>query len=113
MISQIPNIIYAMSLARTKRYKTPLGDVSIHHVDPHFFGFFERYNDAINIAIPEKALIDIFYLHQTKTKLFNRLPELEKPAQFNPAVAMKIINTIRSPSRRSLVKRLYEQVKWQ
>lgn len=34
MISQIPHIIYAVSLARTRQYKTPLGNVSIHHLQP-------------------------------------------------------------------------------
>ena len=32
MISQIPSVVYAVSLARTRRYKTPLGVFSIHHL---------------------------------------------------------------------------------
>jgi predicted transcriptional regulator of viral defense system len=37
MISQIPVSIYAVSLARTRQYNTPLGVVSVHHVAPPFF----------------------------------------------------------------------------
>lgn len=36
MISQVPNLTYAVSLARSRRFPTPLGTVSIHHVTPAF-----------------------------------------------------------------------------
>jgi len=41
MISQIPVVTYVVSLARTRRYKTPLGAFSIHHVGPDFFFGYE------------------------------------------------------------------------
>src|SRR5262245_17823732 len=37
MISQIPNIIYAVSVGRTKIYKTPITTISIHHIHPSFY----------------------------------------------------------------------------
>ncbi|MGB7295870.1 MAG: hypothetical protein WBC70_09810, partial [Candidatus Aminicenantales bacterium] len=36
MISQIPSVIYAVSIARTHTYTTALGTVSVHHIDPSF-----------------------------------------------------------------------------
>src|SRR3989442_13160463 len=43
MISQIPNIIYAASIGRTKIYKTPIATVSIHNISPAFyFGYEEK-----------------------------------------------------------------------
>ena len=42
MISQVPAVTYAVSLARTRRFTTPLGTVSIHHVAPSFFFGFEE-----------------------------------------------------------------------
>ena len=41
MIDQVPAVTYAVSLARTRRFSTPLGTVSIHHVHPAFFFGFE------------------------------------------------------------------------
>src|SRR5437870_5990095 len=89
MISQIPNIIYAVSVARAKIYKTPMATVSIHHIHPAFFiGYEEKgVNGLLRIAYPEKALLDIFYLSQTKTRLFKTLPEVELPKNFKITIA--------------------------
>jgi hypothetical protein len=76
MISQILNIIYAVSAARTKFYKTPIATVSIHHIHL-YFGYVETGSAGLlKIATPEKALLDIFYLSQTKTRLFKTLQEI-------------------------------------
>lgn len=111
MISQIPAITYAVSIARTKRYKTDLGTVSIHHVHPSFFFGFESLGKGIvKIAMPEKALIDFFYLSPAKSKLFRSLPELELPRRFSVKKAHNIISRIMSDRRRKLVKSLLEEV---
>jgi predicted transcriptional regulator of viral defense system len=109
MISQIPNIIYAVSLARTYRYKTPIATVSVHHIQPtYFFGYKEINNNALlKIASPEKTLIDIFYLSQTKSKLFRSLPEVELPKNFSVRIANSIINKITSVRKRTLVKKKF------
>jgi predicted transcriptional regulator of viral defense system len=54
MISQIPNIIYAVSVGRTKIYRTPIGTISIHHISPSFyFGYVEKgANGLLKIASP-------------------------------------------------------------
>ena len=109
MISQIPNIIYAVSIGRTKIYKTPLATVSIHHVHPSFyFGYEAKGTDGLlKIASPEKALLDIFYLSQTKTRLFKTLPEVELPKNFKITVAEGMIEKITSIRKRTLVQRSF------
>jgi len=110
MISQIPAITYAISIARTKRYKTDLGTVSIHHVHPSFFFGFEAVGKGVvKIATPEKSLIDFFYLSPTKSNLFRALPELELPRRFSVKTARKMISRIMSDRRRKLVKNLLEE----
>jgi len=63
MISQIPEIVYAVSISRARLYKTSLGTFSIHHLDPgFFFGFQSVGRMGIKMASPEKALVDFVYL---------------------------------------------------
>lgn len=111
MISQIPNIIYAVSVGRAKIYKTPIATVSIHHIQPSFyFGYEEKgVNGLLKIASPEKALLDIFYLSQTKTRLFKTLPEVELPKNFKIAVANRMIAQISSIRKRTLVQRSFSE----
>jgi predicted transcriptional regulator of viral defense system len=111
MISQIPTIIYAVSIARTKIYKTPIATVSIHHIQPSFFfGYEEKGKDGLlKIATPEKALLDIFYLSQTKTRLFKTLPEIELPKNFKISVANRMIEKISSIRKRTLVQRNFSE----
>ncbi len=111
MISQIPDIIYAVSLARTYLYKTPIASVSVHHIQPSFFFGFEEVNNnpLLKMATPEKALLDIFYLSQTKSRLFRSLPEVELPKNFKLATANKIINKITFGKRKALVEHRFSE----
>jgi len=110
MVSQIPSVIYAVSIARTKVYRTALGTVSVHHVDPSFFfGYRPAGKAAGKIATPEKALIDFLYLSPARTRLFQALPELEFPKKFKVNEARKIIRRIRPVRRRNHVRRLFEE----
>src|SRR5512143_2468783 len=61
MISQVPAVTYAVSLARTRRCTTPMGTVSVHHVQPSFFFGFEDAGHGGRLATPEKALVDFLY----------------------------------------------------
>jgi len=111
MISQIPAVIYAISIARTKRYKTAIGTVSIHHVHPSFFFGFEGVGKGIvKIAKPEKALVDFFYLRPAKSKLFHSLPELELPRRFSIKTANNMISRITSEKRKAMVKSVFKEV---
>jgi predicted transcriptional regulator of viral defense system len=111
MISQIPSVTYAVSLARTRKFNTSLGVVSVHHVDPSFFfGFKSSGDQGALLAVPEKALLDILYLSPAKTRLFRVLPELELPKSFRIPEARRMVRRIRSLQRRTLVNNLLEEI---
>jgi predicted transcriptional regulator of viral defense system len=105
MISQIPSITYAVSLARSRRYHTPLGTFSIHRVDPDFFfGFEMDRSGSAKIALPEKALMDVFYFSPTRSRLFVNLPEIEFPREFSWPKAFELATKIKSRARRVFVE---------
>jgi len=111
MISQIPAVLYAVSIARTKNYANPMGTVSVHHVDPSFFfGYQPAGKGPGKIATPEKALIDFLYLSPARTRLFQALPELDLPKRFKVNAARSIIRRIRPVRRRNHVSRLFEEI---
>jgi len=111
MISQIPSTVYAISLARTRLFKSPLGNVSVHHVQPaFFFGYDNLGNSSTLIASPEKALLDICYLTPAKTGLFRSLPELELPKDFDVEKARAMIERVPFVRRRSLVRTRFESL---
>ena len=105
MISQIPAVTYAVSLARTRRYETPLGTISIHHVEPEFFfGYELDESGMVKMATPEKALIDVCYLSPTRSRLFKRLPEIEIPRRFSWNKTLAMASKIKSRARRTFVE---------
>lgn len=105
MVSQIPAITYVVSLARTRRYKTPVGAFSIHHMAPDiFFGYELDETGRVKIASPEKTLVDIFYFSPTKTRLFARLPEIQLPRRFSWSKTLEMAEQIKSPARRRFVR---------
>jgi predicted transcriptional regulator of viral defense system len=111
MISQIPVCTYCVSPARTRLYNTLAGPFSIHHVSESFFyGYDETGTHGIKIARPEKALIDLFYLSNTSTRIFSALPELELPSGFSIKKAREMIARIRSSQRRSMVGRKLKEL---
>jgi predicted transcriptional regulator of viral defense system len=111
MVSQIPPVIYAVSIARTNRQATAIGLVSIHHVDPSFFfGYRLAGKGPGKMATPEKAIIDFLYLSPARSRLFQALPELEFPRGFKVSEARKIIRRIRSVRRRNPVRRRFEEL---
>jgi predicted transcriptional regulator of viral defense system len=104
MISQMPVVTYAVTLARTRRYATPLGVVSLHHVQPtFFFGFEDRGGAGTRLATPEKALVDFLYLTPARSQLFRALPEIAWPKTFRVNVARDIVRRIEPGRRRSFV----------
>jgi predicted transcriptional regulator of viral defense system len=109
MISQVPSVIYAVSIARTRKQATAMGLVSIHHIDPSFFfGYRLAGKGPGKMATPEKALIDFLYLGPARSRLFQDLPELEFTGGFKVSEARKIIRRIRSVRRRNPVRRRFE-----
>ena len=111
MISQIPEVIYCVSLARTRTYETSVATISVHHIEgSFFFGYEERGEHHVRMALPEKALLDILYLSQSKSRLFAALPEIEFLPQFSIKKAYNMIRKIADLRRRSLVLDRFERL---
>ena len=102
---------YAVSLARSRRYITRLGAVSVHHVQPSFFFGFEAAGRAGGyLASPEKALVDFLYLMPARSRLFRALPELAWPRRFSMRAARTIAGRIETARRQTLVLRKLEEL---
>ena len=111
MISQIPEVIYCVSLARTRVYETPVATVSVHHIPgSFFFGYEEKGERRVRMALPEKALLDILYLSQARSRLFAALTEVELPRQFRVKRARYMIQKITDPRRKKMVSSRFEQL---
>jgi predicted transcriptional regulator of viral defense system len=109
MVSQIPEVVYVVSPARTQRIRTLLGTYSIHHLQPPFFFGYDILKDGITrMALPEKALIDLLYLSPARSNLFRALPEVTLPRTFSRKRARTIIGRIPAAPRRQRVRHLYE-----
>ncbi|HBC89064.1 MAG TPA: hypothetical protein DCZ94_19160 [Lentisphaeria bacterium] len=111
IISQMPSIIYAVSLARTRNFSTPLGTVSIHHIKPDFFFGYENFGTGkIKMASAEKALLDFIYLGPAKSRIFKALPEFELARGFKRTKALKMLSEIKSDKRRNMVMKRFSQM---
>ncbi len=111
LVSQVPSTTYAVSVARTRKFNTPIGVFSIHHVEPEFFFGFELYGPrSIKMATPEKALIDVLYLSPARSILFAALPEVELPRSFRIGEAREIISRISHDRRRTHVRNRFEDL---
>lgn len=104
LIEQIPEVIYVASLGRTTRISTPVGTFSFHHLEPVYFGEFERIGPhRIPMASSEKALFDYLYLSFGNSKWFKKLPELDVPSTFDKKKILKWSKAIKSNARREHV----------
>ncbi len=111
MIDQIPHVVYAASLALTRRVSTSLGTYSIHRLVPEFFGGFTTdRRSGVKMATPEKALLDPLYLSPARSRLFAKLPELELPRRFRVGEARRWIARIPAQYRRTMVTRRFEEL---
>jgi len=109
IISQIPAIIYGISVAKTKQYKTAIGTYSLHHIDTDlFFGFDIVGENHIKMAQAEKALFDYFYLKCTKNKLFYALPEVEIPKTFSWDKLTGYVKDVKNKSRHQMILKAIE-----
>jgi len=104
LIEQVPEVIYAVTLGRTRRVRTTAGTVSLHRMPPQLFGGFEMAADGAKVATAEKALFDLLYLGPTRTRLFVHLPEIEFPNSFRWAEVARWTKRIAGKSRRAFVE---------
>ena len=105
LIEQVPEMLYAVTLGRARRIRTPLGAVSLHRLPPALFGGYEVATDGTKTATAEKALFDLLYLAPTRSRLFARLPEMELPRSFRWNEVARWTKKIAGMSRRAFVER--------
>lgn len=110
LIEQIPSVVFAVSLGRTRRLRTAVGSFSIHRVAPDVFGGFETRPSGVKIATPEKALFDLLYLSTTRARIFASLPEIELPRGFDRRAGRKWIARITSPALAAMVQRKWSDL---
>ena len=102
LVEQIPAVIYAVTLGRPRRVRTPFGVVSFHRLPPELFsGFDVEDAGGAKIATAEKALFDLLYLAPGRSRLFATLPEMEIPRKFRWAQLTQYATLVKSPSRRT------------
>jgi predicted transcriptional regulator of viral defense system len=109
MIEQVPNVYYAVSLARTQRVATRVGTFSIHHVAPEVFGGYRDTEHGVKLATPEKALFDFAYLSAGRSRIFTSLPELEVPRGFRHPELARWVRRISSERSRTITRRKLDQ----
>jgi predicted transcriptional regulator of viral defense system len=104
LIEQIPAVIYAVTPARPRRLKTPMGTISFHHMPAELFEGFELSprSDA-KIATPEKALFDLVYLAPGRSRVFSKPPELTIPRRFQWQRLKEYAQQVKSPGRRAYI----------
>jgi predicted transcriptional regulator of viral defense system len=105
LVDQVPEVLYAVTLGRGRRVKTPSGSVSLHRMPPALFGGYEIADDGTKTATAEKALFDLLYLSPTRSRLFASLPEMEVPKSFRWPVITSWAKKIAGGSRRAFVER--------
>jgi predicted transcriptional regulator of viral defense system len=111
MVTQIPSMIFLVSLARSDRIETSVGTYSVHHVRPELFGGFEHdVTSGTKLALPEKALFDFLYLSPTRGRMFAALPELDLPRGFRRSEVRAWIDRIPSLRSRAIVRRKLDEV---
>lgn len=102
MIEQLPQVTYAVSLARSQHIKTSVGVLSVHHVDAVLFGGFDSLPSGVKLATPEKALFDLAYLSGGRSRRFSALPELELPMRFRKSELKRWLERIESSRARTM-----------
>ncbi|MGA2692594.1 MAG: hypothetical protein ABSF76_09525 [Opitutaceae bacterium] len=111
IIEQVPEILYAVTLGRARRLKTPSGTVSLHHIPPTLFGGYTIAEDGTKIATAEKALFDLLYLSPTRLRFFASLPEMEVSRSFRWSEISRWTKKIAGKSRRAFVERKTSELK--
>jgi predicted transcriptional regulator of viral defense system len=104
LIEQVPEVLYAVTLGRARRIRTPSGTVSLHRLPPALFGGYETTDHGAKVATAEKALFDLIYLSPTRSRLFVSLPELEIPKSFRWEELASWTKKIAGKSRRAFVE---------
>jgi predicted transcriptional regulator of viral defense system len=103
LIEQVPSVLYAVTVGRTRRITTPQATVSLHHIPATLFTGFEVAAEGAKLATPEKALFDLLYLAPGRSRLFASLPEIEFPQGFAWPQVERYIGMVDAPARRAFI----------
>lgn len=104
LIEQIPSVLYAVTPARPRRLRTPLGTISFHRMPPELFKGFELSSGSdAKIATPEKALFDMLYLAPGRSRVFSNQPELTIPRRFQWRRLKDYTELVKSSGRRAYI----------
>jgi hypothetical protein len=104
LIEQIPSVVYAVTPARPRRLRTPVGTISFHRMPPELFKGFELLSGSdAKIATPEKALFDLLYLAPGRSRVFSNLPELTIPRRFQWHRLKEFTELVKSLARRAFI----------
>ncbi len=104
LIEQIPSVLYAVTPARPRRIRTPVGTISFHRMPPELFRGFDLLSGSdAKVATPEKALFDLLYLGPGRTRVFSSLPEFTIPRRFQWHRLKEYTKLVKSASRRTYI----------
>jgi len=104
LVEQIPSVLYAVTPARPRRLRTPMGTISFHRMPPELFKGFELASGSdAKIATPEKALFDLLYLAPGRSRVFSNLPELTIPRRFQWQRLKEFTQLVKSSGRRAYI----------
>ena len=104
LIEQIPSVIYAVTPARPRRLRTPMGTISFHRMPPELFKGFELLSRSdAKVATPEKALFDLLYLAPGRSRVFSKQPELTILRRFQWQRLKEYTTLVKSSSRRAYI----------
>jgi len=115
MISQIPSSIQVATTGRARILKSPIGEFHFFQIKPELMSEragIQVFNGPVtyNIASPEKALLDTFYLSTKKGRRFKKLPEIElHSSSFNKKKFLKWLNFYPIVAQRQIWER-YQQL---
>jgi predicted transcriptional regulator of viral defense system len=111
MIEQVPEVLYAITMGRSRRVSSTAGTVSLHRIAPELFGGYVTTDEGAKMATSEKALFDLLYLGPTRTRLFASLPELVVQRSFRWAEVGRWAKKIKGKSRRTFVEQKLAEIK--
>lgn len=112
LIEQIPSILYAVTPARPRQFRTPMGTISFHRMPPELLTGFELSSGSdAKIATREKALFDLLYLAPARSRLFSRLPELSIPRGFQWQRLKEYTQRVKSSGRRTYIAERIKAIK--
>ena len=113
LIPEFVPVTTSVTTGRPEEIETPVGRFQFRHTSPgRFFGFVEievSMEQAVLIATPQKALVDLLYLtaHSYRVDFLREL-RIERPADFDPGALQSVAELMGSDKVVRAVMRLLQ-----